>query len=124
MGNLLAGNVAALIKSAEIWTRGFGTLQRAAAGSAWMTFDDSIAEARSSLSCQSLDSLFQLRAEMVRVSLGRLAGHARLIARMMSDLIEDALFPLERRVVLVLEHWDRTATASPELPDDGEPARA
>jgi hypothetical protein len=68
-----------------------------------MVLDDGIAETRSRLSCTNLSRVIELEADLVRLSCSRAADRVCTLTRIACDLVEDAVFPLQRRVGVACE---------------------
>lgn len=103
VGRFAVGNLQALIKAWQIWRRGMPLLCTACLGQAAMVLDDGIAETRARMSCNSLSRMVALEGDLVRLSCSRAADRACTLARIASDLVEDTLFPIQRRVGVAFE---------------------
>lgn len=103
------GNVEAVLKAGDILARGLKMMNTAVVGSTCMAIDDAIADARTALSCRSVDQLVEVEKEAAQTSFRRCLCRASVLCRMATQLMQDVLFPLERRVVLAFELLGRQA---------------
>jgi hypothetical protein len=103
VGRFAVGNLQAVVKAWQIWRRGVPLLCTACLGQAAMVLDDGIAETRSRMSCSTLARMMALEGDLVRLSCSRAADRACTLTRIASDLVEDTLFPIQRRVGVAYE---------------------
>ncbi|NJO55398.1 MAG: phasin family protein [Rhodospirillales bacterium] len=103
------GNLEAVLKSTDILARGMRMLNTAVIGSTCMTMDDTIADSRSAMSCRSVKTFVVREVDLAMVTVNRSLGRMTVLGRMASQLIEDALFPLERRFFIVFDLLNRKA---------------
>lgn len=103
VGRLAVGNLQAVIKAWQIWRRGVPLLSTACVGQAAMLLEDGITGARLPMSCTKLSHVIELEADLMRRSCSRAADRICTLTRIASDLVEDALFPLQRRVGVAFE---------------------
>lgn len=103
------GNIEALLKSTDIFARGLKMMNTAVVGSACMALDDAIADTQTAMSCRSLQQLVELESDTAKAAFQRCLGQASVLCRMATQLVQDALFPLERRVVVAFDLLARNA---------------
>ncbi len=96
--DFVAQNADAVLKSAEILSRGFQALHHNLDGTANMTFNDGVSAARALMDRRAVSEWIALHAELVRLNSGRAAIRALLLSVMTVQLAEEALFPLIRRM--------------------------
>lgn len=106
---LSRANFEAMIKATDIFTRGAKVLNTAMIGSSWMALDDVVANARLAMNCRDPRELFLLEASSLPMNIRRYLHRATVLRRMATELLQDALFPLERRLVLAFDLFDRNA---------------
>ncbi len=104
------GNVQALVKAGEIWTRGTRMMNTACVGSVMMGVDDSVAEMQARLSCGGLPQLIDLEADIAPRAISRAFSRVCMLTRMAGQLVGDALVPLERRVGAAFDTLGKLAT--------------
>ncbi len=90
-------NVDAMLKSAEILSRGFCAIADAMRGTVSMTIDDGRSAARAVMGCGSAPESIELQSELVKLNAGRATIRALLLAVMTVQVTEEALFPLIAR---------------------------
>jgi Phasin protein. len=100
-------NLEAMLKATDIFARGLKMLNTAMIGSSWMAVDDAIADARVAMSCRGPRELFLLEASSMPMNIRRYLNRAFVLRRMTTQLVQDALFPLERRLVLAFDLFGR-----------------
>lgn len=93
-----AENADAMLKSGEILSRGFFALTDALRGTASMAVDDGRSAVRALIGCGSVPESIVLHTELVKLNAGRAAIRALLLAVMIAQVTEEAVFPLITRV--------------------------
>lgn len=103
------GNLEALLKASDIFARGFKMMNTAVVGSTCMAIDDAMADTRTALSCRSWQQMVEIETEAALLGLQRYLGRASVLCRMATQLVQDALFPLERRIGVAFDVFGREA---------------
>lgn len=91
-------NVDAMLKSAEILSRGFCAIVDAMRGTVSMTIDDGRSAARALMVRGSVPQSIELQTELLKLNAGRATIRALLVAVMTVQVTEEALFPLVARI--------------------------
>ena len=93
-----AENADAMLKSAEILSRGFCALADALRGTASMTVDDGRSAVRALMGCGSASQSIELQTELVKLNAGRATIRALLLSVMTVQVAEEAMVPLISRI--------------------------
>ena len=97
------GNAEAVLKATDIFARGLNMLRTAVVGSACMATEDVITETRMAISSRSMQQLVVFAADNVTFNIRCCLCRTCTLCRMATQLMEDTLFPLERRIMVA---WD------------------
>ncbi len=93
-----AENVDAVLKSAEILSRGFCAFKHNWLGATCMSIDDGKSAARALMGCATVPHLIHLQADLIKLNSSRATIRALLLSVMTVQVTEETLFPLIRRV--------------------------
>jgi len=105
----VAGTV---MRSAEIFARGWRALGDAAMGLTWISLEEAAVAARGLWSTPDpLRQAWRLEESLWREGAVRVVGRTALMSTMALEVVEDALFPLSRGTSRVFEGMARAAAA-------------
>jgi phasin family protein len=103
------GNVAALVRSGQIWAAGLQDLSKQLAASTQGRIADTVAALKALAGAKSLEDAIELQTGLARTAIEKTVTESGRITETSLKLAEQALAPVRARVSLAVERFGRAA---------------